>query len=296
VTPRLAALLALAMLTCAPASAQPAGDEAAIRDVVRRYVEARERRDGEAIAALFTPDADQLVSSGEWRRGREALVKGTLASSARTGGTRAIDIESVRLLGADVAIADGRYEISGLEAGSSRRMWTSFALIRQRGGWIISGIRNMLPAAPADPPAPAAAHPEQGAILAIVDRFMHAVSTSDSAAFTEILLPEATSVVERPADGGGTRLARRPFETARPGRNQRERYWDPVVQVRGGIAVVWTPYEFWRDEQTSHCGVDVFDLAKEAGRWRIANMMWTVEPDACQALRPADASRIRPRP
>jgi uncharacterized protein (TIGR02246 family) len=86
------------------------------------------------------------VSSGEWRRGRDALVKGTLASSAATGGTRAITVETSRRLGPDVAIVDGRYEISGLAGGATRRMWTSFVLVRQDGGWRISAIRNMLPA------------------------------------------------------------------------------------------------------------------------------------------------------
>ena len=55
------------------------GDEGAIRDLVRRYVEARERIDPESVAALFTPDADQLVSTGEWRRGRDEVVRGTMA-------------------------------------------------------------------------------------------------------------------------------------------------------------------------------------------------------------------------
>src|SRR5262245_49319643 len=73
-----------------------ASDEAAIRDVVKRYVDARERRDGAAIGALFAADADQLTSSGEWRKGREEVVRGTLASSARTGGTRTIAVEAVR--------------------------------------------------------------------------------------------------------------------------------------------------------------------------------------------------------
>jgi len=56
-------------------------DEAAIKGVVAKYVDAREKRDAAAIEALFTRDADQLVSSGEWRKGREAVVKGTMASS-----------------------------------------------------------------------------------------------------------------------------------------------------------------------------------------------------------------------
>lgn len=64
--------------------------------------------------------------------------------------------------------------------------------------------------------------------------------------------------------------------------------------VRGQIAVVWAPYEFWIDGKTSHCGVDVFDLVEVDGAWRVANMMWTVEPNACDALRPADPGAIRP--
>ena len=48
------------------------------------------------VGALFTSDADQLVSSGEWRRGRDELVKGTLASSQRTGGNRTITLETIR--------------------------------------------------------------------------------------------------------------------------------------------------------------------------------------------------------
>ena len=79
------------------------------------------------------------------------MVAGTLASSGRTGGSRSITVEGVRLLNADTAIADGRYELTGLAGGESRRMWSTFVLVRTRKGWRIAAIRNMLPA----PPAPA---------------------------------------------------------------------------------------------------------------------------------------------
>ena len=291
-TRHLIASFALVLLTCTTTSAQSPVDDAAIKEVVRRYVDAREARDPEAVAALFTADADQLVSSGEWRRGRDLLVKGTMASSARNTGTRTIVVETVRMLGPDAAIADARYEISGAE---TRKMWSTFVLARQQGQWRISAIRNMLPATPAAASSAAGAS-EQEAILAVVDRFMQAVTTSDAALLAEIRIPDTMTIVERPADGGGTRLVKRPFTPGEVKGNYRERYWDPVVHVRGSIAVVWTPYEFWRDGKSSHCGVDVFELAREDGRWRIGNMMWTVEPDACQAMRPADQSRIRPRP
>lgn len=144
---------------------------------------------------------------------------------------------------------------------------------------------------------PASPDPDEAAILALVDRFMHAVAEKDPAAMTAIRLEGGFNVVERPAPTGGTLVTRRVFTPNNPNRTAeyRERYWNPIVHVRGSIAVVWTPYEFWIDGKTSHCGIDVFDLMKDQGVWKIANMMWTVEPDACAALRPKDASRVRPR-
>jgi uncharacterized protein (TIGR02246 family) len=123
-------------------------DEAAIREVVSKYVDARERIDPKAVEELFTSDADQLVSSGEWRKGRDAVVRGTMESSRSTGGKRAITVESVRMLTPDVAIADGRYELTGLAGGATRSMWTTLVLKRTEKGWRISAIRNMLPSAP----------------------------------------------------------------------------------------------------------------------------------------------------
>jgi uncharacterized protein (TIGR02246 family) len=123
-------------------------DDQAVRDVVRRYVAAREARDPAAVAALFAADADQLVSSGEWRLGREKVVEGSLASTERTGGKREIAVERVRFVSDDVAIADGRYTIAGLETGD-RRMWSTFVMAKDAGAWKIAAIRNMLPAAPA---------------------------------------------------------------------------------------------------------------------------------------------------
>jgi uncharacterized protein (TIGR02246 family) len=138
------------ILTAATFSAaQPPKDEAAIKAVVARYIEAREKRDAAAIEALFTEDADQLVSSGEWRRGREAVVRGTLASSESTGGHRTITVENVRFVTPDAAIADGRYEITGMAGGQDRRMWSTFVIARGADGWRIAAIRNMLPAVPA---------------------------------------------------------------------------------------------------------------------------------------------------
>src|SRR5512145_1753199 len=92
-----------------------------------------------------------------------------------------------------------------------------------------------------------AAAAEEAAVLAVVDRFMIAVSTNDVALMAQLRAEGSVNIVERP-QAGGTLVTRRPFapDGSKPG-NYRERYWDPVVHVRGSLAVVWTPYEFWRD-------------------------------------------------
>jgi uncharacterized protein (TIGR02246 family) len=133
----------LLVLLAATLFAQSA-DEAQVREVVRKYTEARDhvvnQNDAKVLEALFTPDADQLVSNGQWRKGREEVVRGSIASSQTETGKRTIAVESVRFLSPTVALADARYELG------DRKMWTTLLITRGQTGWRIAAIRNMLPA------------------------------------------------------------------------------------------------------------------------------------------------------
>lgn len=123
----------------------PGGDEHDIRGVVAEYMAARNKNDSEALGRLFTPDADQLVSTGEWRKGLADLVRGTAASSRKEAGKSSITVEDVRLLDSEVAIVDGHYRTVSL-SGAVRDMWTTIVLKRAGHDWRITAIRNMLPA------------------------------------------------------------------------------------------------------------------------------------------------------
>jgi uncharacterized protein (TIGR02246 family) len=146
---RVLVALVCSCLAAVPAIAQNAarlsGDDAAVREVVAKYVDAREKRDAKLLEALFTADADQLVTTGEWRQGRENVVKGGLASSQANPGSRQITIEVVRFVAPGVAVADGRYEISAAPAAAPRRMRTTFVVVRAGTEWRIAAIRNMAP-------------------------------------------------------------------------------------------------------------------------------------------------------
>jgi uncharacterized protein (TIGR02246 family) len=139
------AFLLMFLSTAGSAAAQSANpaDEAAVREVVRKYTDARELSDPNAIEALFTAEADQYTTSGDWRRGIPQLVKGMLETSARNPGVREITIAAVRFLTPDVAIVDGEYK-TGTDA---RRLWTTLIVKREARGWRIAAIRNIAPTA-----------------------------------------------------------------------------------------------------------------------------------------------------
>ena len=147
------AVFAIVMLAGAsPAVAQTsdrAADEAAVKKVIKAFIDTREANDTAGLTALLTTDVDQRQTSGSMRSGRDAVVSGSLATQQSTGGRRTITVDSLRFIGADVAIADGRYDSVGRTDGTDQRMLTSMVLRREGGAWKIAAIRNMLPSAPA---------------------------------------------------------------------------------------------------------------------------------------------------
>lgn len=118
-----------------------ASDQADIESLISRYAAARDTLspDKAAIESLFLQDADQLVSSGIWRRGREELVRGMMRSSRNNRDDRRIEVEAVRLVMDDVAVVDTRYVIG------ERKMWSTFVVLKSDDGWRIAAIRNMKP-------------------------------------------------------------------------------------------------------------------------------------------------------
>ena len=126
------------------ATAAPS-DEEAIRATISKYVLARNERAPDRVRSLFTADADQLVSTGEWRHGIDELITGMMLSSSREQPKSSVSVTDVRLLDANVAIVDGRYQTTSSN-GTLRDMWTTFVLTRTPEGWRIAAIRNMKPA------------------------------------------------------------------------------------------------------------------------------------------------------
>ncbi|MDH3401616.1 MAG: nuclear transport factor 2 family protein [Chromatiales bacterium] len=131
---------------------------------------------------------------------------------------------------------------------------------------------------------------ERQAVLALMQLGFDAVASGDPDDMRAIQLAEGTSLSFRPLKGGAPGELEMRISTnealAAAGTDDAhttlERWiGEPTVLIRGPIAVVWGEYEYFIDGVRAHCGVDSADLVKVDGEWKIANWMWTVEPEGC---------------
>jgi flagella basal body P-ring formation protein FlgA len=60
-----------------------------------------------------------------------------------------------------------------------------------------------------------------------------------------------------------------------------ERLLDYNIQIDGNMANVWTPYEFWYNDEFSHCGVNSFQLFNDNGSWKIIYLIDTRRKQDC---------------
>ncbi|MEO1151578.1 MAG: hypothetical protein AAFW83_11410 [Pseudomonadota bacterium] len=142
--------------------------------------------------------------------------------------------------------------------------------------------------------------PDRAAILATVDRFFEGLALKDADAVEATISPWAigvSSYPERPGEPVRYYKISESVEAMRAGKLPKieEPYWNPIVLQRKSLAMVWTPYEVWVDETLSHCGVDVFNLTRQSGAWKINAVHYTTEPSVCEEVWPDGRSQLRPK-
>jgi hypothetical protein len=60
-----------------------------------------------------------------------------------------------------------------------------------------------------------------------------------------------------------------------------ERITFDVVKVDDGLAIAWTPYQFYYAGKFSHCGVNSFQLVRVNGVWKIQYIIDTRRRKGC---------------
>jgi uncharacterized protein (TIGR02246 family) len=140
------ALLAFATFT----NAQEKSEEQAIRKVVADFTDAISRGDAEAFGAVFTKDADFVVITGKYLKGRDEIVTyhAELFKGDFHGSHLDVTSVAIRFLRPDVAVArvaTKRTENGGKERRTSFPM---FVLTKQGELWLIAAAQNTLTSGP----------------------------------------------------------------------------------------------------------------------------------------------------
>jgi uncharacterized protein (TIGR02246 family) len=120
-------------------------DTRAITDLLASFVKAYNAQDARAIGALFTPDAEIQDEDGDITRGREAIVKRFDRTFEDRGGALAVDTESLRFLGTDLAIEEGTASLSTGPDMPPRTNRYSVIYAREGGRWLHARIRDEPP-------------------------------------------------------------------------------------------------------------------------------------------------------
>jgi hypothetical protein len=146
--------------------------------------------------------------------------------------------------------------------------------------------------------APTFGGAEEEAILNVVDTFLLALGNGDRELQKSVELPDGMLAISRFTKGSPGQVRRMPASQNQnsPARDPFvEMYWSPTVQVRGPFAQVWAPYELRDNGAVVHCGIDAFQLVKQADGWKIHSGLSTMEPDACTELGAQSSAPRRPR-
>ena len=61
-----------------------------------------------------------------------------------------------------------------------------------------------------------------------------------------------------------------------------ERITFDIIRIDADLAIAWTPYKFYVNDNLSHCGVNSFQLVKMNDGWKIQYLIDTRRKEGCE--------------
>ncbi len=118
-------------------------DTKALSDLLASFVKTYNAKDAKALGDLFMPDAEVEDEDGEVVRGRDAIIKQFAQTiEDNRGETLSVEPDSLRFLGADLAIEEGTASLSSGADTPPRTNRYSVIYARQGGRWLHARIRD----------------------------------------------------------------------------------------------------------------------------------------------------------
>lgn len=141
-----------------------------------------------------------------------------------------------------------------------------------------------LPKGTGQPPAPQA---EVSAVMAPVNAAFAAIAARNGELLRPVVREDGNLFIASEAPDGSRKITRRAMSEfitgLKPGPERfEERLYDPAIEVDGDVALVWGRYNFYIDGKLHHCGYDHFDLVREGGTWKVANITYSSRTTGCE--------------
>jgi uncharacterized protein (TIGR02246 family) len=145
-------MTAVSFAIAAAARADQAADEAAIRALGEKYVEAYNRRDSKTMANMWSPEAVYMdPNTGEGIVGREAIARQfDYAFAGAEDAKLAINIESIEFVSPNVALEKGTAEVTYTDFPAEKTDYTAVH-VKRDGQWLIDRVSET--EVPAPPPS-----------------------------------------------------------------------------------------------------------------------------------------------
>jgi hypothetical protein len=131
------------------------------------------------------------------------------------------------------------------------------------------------------------AQPETESIKKSINTFFAGMKSNDSALISSTLDSTCFLYSIMQTKAGATVLEEEKMAaflkqvTDLKGKNIDERPLSFDIKMDGALAIAWTPYKLFFNDQFYHCGVDVFTLIKREGNWKIMGITDTRRKDGC---------------
>jgi uncharacterized protein (TIGR02246 family) len=135
------------LLAAVPAHAQEsAKDEHAIREVVADFSRTLNEYDFKAWSRLFADDADFVVITGKYLKGRNEIESYHTAiwAGVYKGSHQAFTSVAIRFIHPEVAVVHLDAEITYNSAKDKRTGLVTFVLTKQANRWLIATAQNTL--------------------------------------------------------------------------------------------------------------------------------------------------------
>jgi uncharacterized protein (TIGR02246 family) len=124
-------------------AASRADDEKALRKSAADFARSFNAGDAKAIAAQFAPQAEMVDLDGNVVQGREAIEKSFAEHFSEPLLKVAVEIESLRFVGDNVAVEDGHLILSGEDDVTLRSRYT-VVHVREGGQWLVASSRDVV--------------------------------------------------------------------------------------------------------------------------------------------------------